>query len=430
MANRVVNKILRFSLLQKKAERHERRTTIACARLGAGSAIAVVAALSSAPAVAAASHIRTMTSSIGALIATLSDPAATANDFFGTSVAVSGTTAVVGAYDTNSAQGTAYIYTKTTAGWSTTPAATLSDPAGAVDDVFGWSVAVSGTTAVIGAPGANRTYFYTKKSTGWSTVPAVTLSDPNATGGRFGESVAVSGTTAVVGAIGDNALRGAAYIYKKTANGWSKKPAATLSDPAATSYDYFGYSVAISGETAVVGGRVTNPPSTGQGAAYIYTKTTAGWSTIPAATLPDPAVTANDYFGYSVTVSGTTAVVGASGTNSDQGKAYIYTKTTAGWSTTPAATLSDPAARIDDGFGNSVAVSGTEAVVGSAGGNTAYIYTKKTAGWSTNPAVTLSDPAATVDDYFGSSVAVSGKTTVVSAPETSSGQGTAYIYNA
>jgi hypothetical protein len=93
-----------------------------------------------------------------------------------------------------------------------------------------------------------------------------------------------------------------------------------LNDPAAAN-DYFGSSVAVSGKTVVVGALGTN---SGAGAAYIYVKAASGWPTTPTATLNDPAATSDDHFGYSVAVSGKTAVVGAPGTNSFAGTAYIY----------------------------------------------------------------------------------------------------------
>jgi len=96
---------------------------------------------------------------------------------------------------------------------------------------------------------------------------------------------------------------------------------ATLAHPTATSADNFGYSVAVSGTTAVVGAAAYS--NSGAGAAYIYVKGASGWPTTPTATLNDPAATSDDHFGYSVAVSGKTAVVGAPGTNSFAGTAYI-----------------------------------------------------------------------------------------------------------
>jgi FG-GAP repeat len=154
--------------------------------------------------------------SIGALLATLPDPGASTVDQFGVNVAVSGSVAVVGAYGTksagNSAVGTTYIYTKGSTGWHKRPKAILQDPNGATGDLFGISVAVSGTTVVVGASGANTSsgavYIYTEGTSGWPTTPTVTLPDP--AGGSFGKSVAISNNTIIVGANNSNGGDGAA----------------------------------------------------------------------------------------------------------------------------------------------------------------------------------------------------------------------------
>ena len=232
------------------------------------------------------------------------------------------------------------------------PTATLSDPEATPGDLFGLSagVSVSGTTVVIGAPGANSVgavYIYVKGRTGWSTTPTTTLSDPAATeGDEFGVAVAVSrwsALTAVVGAIGTNSDAGAAYIYVKGASGWSTTPTTTLSDPAATAGDEFGESVAVAGRTAVVGAIGTNAST---GAAYVYVNQASDWPSTPTETMSDPAATAGDYFGYSVAVAkgGPTVVVGAPFTDSNTGAAYIYVNGASGWPTAPTTTLSDPAA--------------------------------------------------------------------------------------
>jgi hypothetical protein len=304
----------------------------------------------------------------------LQDPAATSGDFLGYSVAVSGTTAVVGAPQTTPRPGAAYIYVEGASGWPTTPTTTLSDPAATAVDVFGRCVAVSGTTAVVGAPGtsgnAGATYIYVKGASGWPTTPTKTLSDPEATADDgFGGSVAVSGKTAVIDGPGTSSQTGTVYIYVEGRSGWPTTPTTTLSDPTATAYDYFGWSVAVSGRTAVIGAYA--------GAAYIYVKSALGWPATPTATLSDPTA-ATDGFGYSVAVSGRTAVVGAYATSSAAGAAYIYVKGASGWPTTQTTTLSDPAATAGDRFGYSVAGSGNTAVIGayrtSSAAGAAYIY--------------------------------------------------------
>ena len=194
------------------------------------------------------------------------------------------------------------------------------------DDSFGSSVAVSEKTVVVGArsadSGTGAVYTYVKGVSGWPKKPAVTLTDPAATfGDEFGSFVAVSGKTVIVGAYGTDSVSGETYIYVEGTSGWPTTPTTKLTDPAATSYDIFGFSVAISDTTAVVGAYGTN---TEAGTAYIYVKDASGWPKKPTTALSDPAATAGDDFGSSVAVSGKTGVVGASGTNSAAGAAYIY----------------------------------------------------------------------------------------------------------
>jgi hypothetical protein len=205
-----------------------------------------------------------------------------------------------------------------------------ADPAATSDDYFGYAAAVSASSAIVGADGTNSgagsAYVYVKQLANWPNRPTATLSDPTARAGRytyFGSSVAVSQGTFVVGAIGTDYGAGAAYVFEMSSAGWPTRPTASLADPARTYGDLFGYSVAISDGTAVVGAHGTN---TDAGAAYIYVRAAADWPATPTATLADPAATPYDYFGNSVAViSGGVAVVGAPGSNSSVGAAYIFT---------------------------------------------------------------------------------------------------------
>jgi hypothetical protein len=355
----------------------------------------------------------------GKLVATLHDPApsTSSDDEYGSSMAVSGKTLVVGADGANAFLGLAHIYVKSASGWPKLPTTTLHDPAQTFHDLFGESVAVARKTVVVSAPGEGTSpgvvYIYVKDAAGWPTTPTVTL--PNRA-----ISVAVSGTTIVVGG------PYGAYIYAKGATGWPTTPTATLPDPAATP---FGSSVAVSGRTVVIGA---------QNSAYIYVKGSAGWATTPTATLPDPAAPPGDQFGGAVAVSGTTAIISAPGYNSSAGAAYVYTKCAKGWPTTPTATLQDPERIARDNFGNSVALSGKAIIVGAYGtdpGGAAYIYAKGVTGWPTTPTVTLlaaayMAPGTPAGGSFGFAAAVSKRTAIISAQGYNPGLGAAYIYKA
>ncbi|MDR1497604.1 MAG: FG-GAP repeat protein [Puniceicoccales bacterium] len=295
----------------------------------------------------------------------------------------------------------------------------------AMYDDFGWSVGISGSTALVGAAGKNTgtgaTYFYTGVYSDTPTGTKLTTSDTATTGDSFGSSVGISGTTAIVGAYGKDSQRGAAYIYTGVDSGTPTVILKlTASDRAA--YDYFGYSVGISGTTAIVG-------TWGKGIAYIYTGVNSVTPTeIKLTTSDNP--TASDYFGRSVGISGTIAIVGAYGKNSNRGAAYIYTGVDSVTPTEIKLTASDnPTA--SDYFGSSVGISGTTAIVGAYGKNStrgaAYIYTGIGLGTPVETKLTTSDNL-TAYDNFGYSVGISGTIAIVGAPGKNSTRGAVYLY--
>ena len=336
------------------------------------------------------------------LLHTLDNPNAygsSAGDYFGYSAAISGNYAIVGAYGEQDATGVysgkAYIYNVTTGALLYT--LNNPNPYGASNyDYFGYSVAISGNYALVGAylessaSGLNGGKAYIYNVTTGALVH--TLNNPNAYGGSkddyFGASVSISGNYAIVGAFSEDDSTGSgsgkAYIFNVTTGALLY----TLNNPNAygTSLsDLFGHSVAISGNYAIVGAYGEDEASGLQsGKAYIYNVTTGAL----VHTLNNPngySTSASDYFGYSVAISGNYAIVGAygeddaSGTNS--GKAYIFDVTTG----LLVRTIDNPNAygtSLSDQFGWSVAISGNYAIVGAiyeddAGGTSsgkAYIY--------------------------------------------------------
>ncbi len=353
-------------------------------------------------------------------IATLNNPSPAVDDYFGWSVAVSGTRVVVGAYqdDTGTIDaGSAYVY-EMSSGTPTVPIATLNNPSPVVDDYFGWSVAVSGTRVVVGAyqddtgaGDAGSAYVY-EMSSGTPTVPIATLNNPSpASFDRFGSSVAISGTKVVVGAYQDDTGAGdagSAYVYEMS-SGTPTVPIFTLTNPGPAAGDDFGDAIAISGTRVVVGARLDDTGATNAGSAYVY-DLSSGTPTVPIFTLNNPSPAANDYFGWSVAISGTRVIVsallddtGASGS----GSAYVY-DLIGSTPTVPVATLNNPSAAADHNFGRSVAISGTRVVVGArldntlvTNGGSAYVY-DLSSGTPTVPVTTLNNPRMASGDEFGS----------------------------
>ncbi|MCH7719169.1 MAG: hypothetical protein IIB21_06830 [Chloroflexi bacterium] len=300
-------------------------------------------------------------------------------DLFGLRVAVSGDTAVVGAYLEGgggglSGDGAAYVFQRDEGGadnWGEVKKLTASDAQ--LDDLFGCSVAVSGDTAVVGAQGAAYVFQRNEGDTdNWGEVMKLTASDAQDLE-FFGRRVAVSGDTAVVGALGQNTglFAGAAYVFQRDQGGagnWGEVTKLTGSDAGAD--EEFGFSVAVSGDTIVVGARLEDAEGSSAGAAYVFQRAQGGadnWSEVTKLTASDAA--AGDLFGFSVAVGGDTAVVGAYHEDAggiDAGAAYVFQRDEGGvdnWGEVAKLTASD--AQAEDSFGVSVAVTSNTTVVGA-----------------------------------------------------------------
>lgn len=350
---------------------------------------------------------------IGSLLASLHSPFPNPYNEFGTFVAVSGDTAVVGFPGSAYNRAAAYIYGDHHGRWALV--STLHHPAGPRGS-FGGQVAISGTTVVVAGSVVNTPslFVYSRSHAGWPTTPTAVLADPGERNG-FGSWVAIGGTTVVAGFAGIGSSTAGAYVYEQTAGSWATTPVAVLADPAPTSGGYTGSAVAVWGTTVVVG----SSNDQGSNAVYIYEKVSTGWPTAPTTTLPDPLSGPGDLFGGSVAISGATVVVGDPFGDQAEGVSYIYSQGTGGWPATPTTTLTNPSAPTHL-FGASVAVSGDTIVISPWGGGeapgAAYIYAMGGTGWPSTPSISLSDPTTTVDDFFGDTVGVSGTNAIVGSP--------------
>jgi hypothetical protein len=443
-------------------------------------------------------------------VATLNNPSPGTTDWFGYSVAISGTRVVVGAYqdDTGATDaGSAYVYDLASA-TPTVPVATLNNPSPAAYDYFGSSVSISGTRVVVGTPGddtvatgAGRSYVYDLASA-TPTVPVATLNNPRPAGGGFGNSVAISGTRVVVGAPYDDTWAtdaGSAYVFD-LASATPTVPVATLNNPSPAAYDQFGSSLSISGTRVVVGAPYDDTWATDAGSAYVFDLASAT-PTVPVATLynPTPAqrndhrlavaisgtrvvigayddfifpnidegtvyvhdltsttpavpvirlisypLVARPFFGFSVGVSGTRVVVGTGHPHNpreyedDAGSTYVYDLAGAS-PTVPVAALENPSPETLNYFGRSVSISGTRVVVGAYRDNTgadqagrAYVY-DIASGSPGSPIATLNNPSPGTNDFFGFAVAISGTRVVIGAyqdgPTGNSDAGRAFVYD-
>ncbi len=348
---------------------------------------------------------------------------------FGWSVALSGDTALLGARGDDQAAGSAYVFVRSGSVWSQQQKLTANDAA--ASDAFGASVAVSGDAALVGAPfdsyvggiNAGSAYVFVRSGSTWSQQQKLTASDAaNSTWASehaFGGSVALSGDTAVVGAVKDAGGTGAgsAYVFVRSGSTWSQQQKLTASDAAPN--DAFGRSVAVSGDTTVVGAPSDDHAGgTDAGSAYVFVRSGSLWSQQQKLTASDAA--GGDAFGSSVAHFGDTTVVGALHAShaggAYAGSAYVFVRSGSLWSQQQKLTASDAAA--NDRFGWSVALSGDTALVSAPyhyPTGSAYVFVRSGSVWSQQSTLTASDGAA--GDYFGRSVAVSGETALVGAPD-------------
>ena len=293
---------------------------------------------------------------------------------FGHSVAVNGNYAIVGAWgeDAGGAEaGAAYAFHRTgTNTWDAGTKLTASDAAAGAD--FGNSVAIGGDYAVVGAVDGDAAYVFHRTGTNtWDAGTKLTASD-GAAGAKFGNSVAISGDYAIVGAWGKDdggTDVGAAYVFRRTdVNTWDAGVKLVASD--AQDYDLFGTSLAISGDYAVVGARYEDAGGSNAGAAYVFRRTGVNtWDTGAKLTAFDAQ--ADDLFGTSVAINGDYTIVGAfkeDGTSGDplnnRGAAYVF-RLTGNNTWNAGVKLTASGAQADDWFGISVAIGASHAIVGA-----------------------------------------------------------------
>ncbi|EFO80628.1 alpha beta-propellor repeat-containing integrin [Oscillochloris trichoides DG-6] len=397
------------------------------------------------------------------------------NDGFGYSVSVDGNTVVVGAYTEasngsgegdNSAlvAGAAYVFVRSGTTWS--QQAYLKASNAQAGDRFGYSVAISGDTIVIGAdgedsngsaqsdnsaPDSGAAYVFVRSGNTWSQQAYLKASNAQA-GDYFGSIVAISSNTIVVGAYNEDsdgssegnnsaATAGAAYVFVRSGTTWSQQAYLKASNVQAG--DYFGTRVAISGETLVVSAMGESSNGSGEGdnsaqyagAAYVFVRSGSTWS--QQAYLKASNTDAYDFFGRSVAISGDTIVVSADNEDSDgssqgnnsagnAGAAYVFVRSGTTWS--QQAYLKAATVQANDNFGYSVAISGDALVVGAhsedsatsdpsdnsaQNAGAAYLFVRSGNTWIQESYLKASNTDA--GDLFGSSVAISGNTLVVGA---------------
>lgn len=335
---------------------------------------------------------------------------------FGYSVAVSGTNAVVGAPESALQPGGAYVYSKFGTNWIFQQK--LVAIQASTNDLAGISVSIDGTLLAVGAPGFNTNlstadfgsvYIYTLTNGVWSQQARLTAPDRQRAD-KFGNSVALSGLSIVVG----SPLRsdfgatnnGAIYVYDLTGAGWQLSAKILPND--LTNGSFFGQRVAMSDNTLIAGANLsiignTNFFFIGAGAAYVYTRTNvtpffAPWN-LQQKLLPNDFRNSGQ-FGFSVALDGDTALVGAPFTT-EGGTVYAFVRTGSVWTNQALLTPSDLTNR--DDFGFSVALQGTRAVIGAVSKDSnnitalgaAYVFTQTNVPTGLNVIMATNTPSST-----------------------------------
>ncbi len=355
--------------------------------------------------------------------AKLDSPFDSDNNGFGLSVAVSGDTIVCSEPFDSQHFGEAWVFTRSGTTWTPQPKLTASD--GAASDAFGSAVALQGDVALVAssakAGGKGAAYAFFRTGGAWNQV-AILNGSPASTGDAFGSALAINGDTAIVGASGKNASQGAAYIFVRKGANWIQQANFTAED--ATPGNLFGFSVALSGDTALVGAYAKSGL---QGAAYVFVRSGETWS--QQAKLVPSDIVNNDLLGISVAVDGDTAIVSANGKNSGQGAAYVFVRTGSTWTQQAKLTASDPAN--SDFFGRSSALKADTALIAANGKNgfqgAAYVFVRSGTIWSQQAKLTAGDPAA--NDNFGFSLGLDSDTALVGAYNKNNSQGAAYVFS-
>jgi hypothetical protein len=366
---------------------------------------------------------------------------------------------------------------------------------GLENEELGFSVAVSGKTVVAGAPGATvgghasagAAYVFTEGASGWSTSTQAAELLPSASeaNAEFGHSVAISGKTIVVGspdAAGFGPVNGAAFVFSEPEGGWAatavQHQSAKLIDSEDQAFAEFGKSVAIDGETVVVGSpRYVNyiykptfkeHPETG--AAFVFVQPAGGWSkggaeqtqsfTLMETEKEYEEYEEEDFFGASVAIreregEQTVVVVAPDakvGENFKQGVAFAFNRPAGGWTGSPRQSSPGAVLTISGGAegeklgeasgkgplaveGRTVAISDSEIVIGAPEAKVgateyegkAYVFAEPTGGWEAQRAQTQAARLVPSDgkslSEFGKAVAAEGPTVMVS------GAGNGYVYS-
>ncbi len=341
------------------------------------------------------------------------------DDRFGMSVDISGDTVVAGAPRKDADRGVVYVFTRTGDAW--TQQAKLSPIDDGSASYFGASVALSGDTVVVGA-GYNTSasipvFLFTRSGASWTQEATLTAGDGEPYL-RFGESMAISGDTIVVGAgadiTGSSATSGAVYVFTRSGPTWTKQAKLTVG---AASWTY-GTAVAIAGDTIVVGDPGLSYET---GAVYVFTRNGSTWTEQATLTASNPQHYSR--FGTTLSLSAQTLVVGKSGA-----PASVFVRSGATWSEQAMLNVSNASDQEAPSW--NLGLSGDLAVVSPQPNHSdhhAYVFARSGAAWF-QQAMVQGNGLMSVDG-FGCSIGIEDRTFVVADSNMNWGTGAVYVFS-
>ncbi len=385
--------------------------------------------------------VKVFDAATGALLLVIPNPAPATGDQFGFSVAISGSRVVVGApFDDAGAfeAGGAYVFELGSAS-PTIPVAVLAPASPRQFDYCGHSVSISGARIAMGAPGGDTGAGQSGKvvvfdvSSGVAVIAATIENPTPAHADRFGVSVALEGGRLVAGANGDSSGVGSAYLFDVAA---SPVLLATLANPDAAMFEFFGSSVALSGNRVVVGTPGDDTGASDGGSAYVFD---VGVVPFGVVTLRNPAPVSGGYLGAAVAVSGSRVTVGARGNApSGRGDVFVYEMGSA-TPNIPVHSIGAGLATEGDFLGGSVAMDGARLIVGSpfddgraTNAGVAYVFDLDAPAPAASAMVLRQLSAPQQRPAFSQSVGVSGRWMAVGSPNDNAGAtgaGAVYIYD-
>jgi hypothetical protein len=382
-------------------------------------------------------------------------PDGVAMDYFGYDLSISGDVALIGAYCNDEKgydAGAAYVFRYSSQNNSWDYEDKLLAPDGMTKDLFGHRVALSGDVALVGAvwdddkgfnSGSAYVFRYIEATDSWEYEDKLVAGDGAALD-FFGKSVALSGDVALIGAYGSDekgSEAGAAYVFRYTSgSGWTQEDKLLADD--GTAGDQCGYTVAISGDLALLGSPLDDDNGTDSGSAYVfrYNVSGPGWDQEDKLLAGNGA--AGDLLGESVAICDDVAVIGAhcnDETATDAGAAYVFRRDSDNLTWNQADRLLAGDGASGDHFGSSVAVSGDIVLVGAykdddavvdAGSAYLFRFQGGTGKWHEERKFLASDGAP--DDCFGHYSALFEDTALIGAyydDDNGYQSGSAYIYD-